>query len=357
MHENFADWYQPVTFGHSNETIELRWEGVNAAFNDLNETMILDLIRLVYGRNVSNKENLTRFREYFKKQDATFKSSGNEKEISVLAGCVLILAISDPENDWGEFAIPITTSSFINQRKHSLDVDLVRLAEDRIENDAALIRKRPTIGDLEMVNSDEFAEILEGLQDNSQLPNVVSSLKSFVKALKIHTEVVQENIKEHLIQVNRVIDLQDEELQSLWWIIGNRSVLWDESFDKMDEAGKVLLLSKEFTNFSNFIQEPPSIKSLLEKSGISSKKQNTIPDLVNGCSHKQLSKLIDTEKICPTISPVSAAIERAVELEGDESWVPVWSKTTGISESAKFPQIEIALQFVRELNFSSFAEG
>ena len=40
MHNRFADFYQPVTFGHSPEILKLRWEGVSEFINQLNYSQI-----------------------------------------------------------------------------------------------------------------------------------------------------------------------------------------------------------------------------------------------------------------------------------------------------------------------------
>ncbi len=337
MHENFANWYQPVSFGHDRETLELRWNGIEQLLETVDDDSLQELIRLVYGSSNVSSDFLVNFRQSFKEMDSTFLTEGNDQEVLVLAGCLLAVLCLD--YDMSETAPLILTASFFGNRKLLVDIDLIGMAEDRILNDGVLNRKRPLISVPEKNVPTEtiMSDTLENLGST-----IVTALDNMQK--KMYGEI---------IKLQKTIKIQDEELQLLWWMIGQRSTMWDSSFGDMAENSRSILLAIEAANMTEEFTEPPSLKAIFSHVGISSNSKVTIPDAINLCGGEALKKIIPENKICSTIFPLHFAATRALETGVDTSWIAGWSNISGISKSAEFTFQQLALQIYRECKLIS----
>jgi hypothetical protein len=90
MHVNFADWYSICTTGTETNLTEAllisRWQGIEELAK---APEILELVRATLQRPSADRDYLGTFRQAFKDADVTFLMSGNDLEVSVLAGTLL----------------------------------------------------------------------------------------------------------------------------------------------------------------------------------------------------------------------------------------------------------------------------
>jgi hypothetical protein len=73
-----------------------------------------------------------------------------------------------------------------------------------------------------------------------------------------------------------------------------------------------------------------------------------IPDAINACCTKRLEKIAPDNKLDPLIFPVHFAMTRALETGADKTWIPGWSKISGISKNTQLTQLQLAQQVYRE---------
>jgi len=108
MHVNFADWYSICTTGTETnliaELLTSRWQGIEK-LAEAPET--LQLVRATLQRPSADGEYIGTFRGAFKEADVAFRMSGNELELSVLAGSVLseVLHREAPGADQGSLGL------------------------------------------------------------------------------------------------------------------------------------------------------------------------------------------------------------------------------------------------------------
>jgi len=350
MHDQFADWYQPATFGHDRDTIELRWKAVASIVEEIDVQMIAELTRLVFGKRLDRETTLDEFRKYFKEVDQTFQSVGNEEEIIVLAGCVLAALC-----DRGSIPVllSILTTSTFGLRKLKVDIDLVKMAEYQLNIQAAKTRHRQTLTKLKtIVEPKEIKDAVQTITDNPDPGHVAQSLKilaPFYQQLVYNQQKVINIFNKSLKQ----FEVQDEELQILWWIISGWSNMWSTSFEKLHEKVRPILLAKEISIISHENTEPPSIKAIFSRVGIQNGYETTIPDAVTACGVDLLKKIKDSES-CPILFPLHFAVARAIETNAKETWVSAWSEVTGIGETASISMINLAMQMYRECKLLGF---
>lgn len=337
MHADFANWYQPVTFGHDREVLELRWKGIDEALDGIENEMVQELVRLVYGKQPISSKLLDDFRQFFRNVDPTFLTKGNDHEIHVLAGCVLAVLLL--EFDYPEVAQAILTTSVCDIRKLSGKIDLVGMAKEKILKDGISARKRPLMFAPKQITPDESIVF-----DN--LENLGTTT---IKALN----GVQKNIHHEINLLQKIIEIQDEELQLLWWMIGNRSTMWDISFNEITEESRPVLLAIEAASMISALIESPSLKAVFSRVGLSSTMKVNIPDAISSCGTERLEKIAPDNQIDPLIFPVHFAMTRALETGADKTWIPGWSKISGIGKNTQLTQLQLALQVYRERNLIS----
>lgn len=348
MHPQFADWYQPATFGHDRDTIELRWQGVASALQNLDIDKAMDLVRTVFRKPLISQETTDWFRERFKVADATFQTTGNERELEILAGCVLALKCIDENLASADVALAILTASLCNTIRSDVGIDLIGKAQHRIEIEAAQVRARPVFNNLQIFESKKaFAAVNATWTATPTLEKITDVIKGITSATTSMFNSVQAESAKHIQELGKCLSIQDEELQLLWWIVGQRSNLWQKEFSGIEEKARPILLGYESCELTKLFVESPSLKALLLRTGIDATSDLTVPEAVIACGADNLKK-IDLKNTCPYIFPLHFAIERAIETDADETWVPVWSKKTGLSSETRVPSLDLALQLHRE---------
>src|SRR5437016_5857471 len=113
MHDDFSDWYRPCTAGtETNLTGDLlakRWEGVEKIAEKSGHE-VLDMVRVVLGRLAGSAAFLDKFKAAFKEADATFQMSGNDLELSVLAGSSLCQIFTEEADEADEAALALLSA-------------------------------------------------------------------------------------------------------------------------------------------------------------------------------------------------------------------------------------------------------
>ena len=353
MHQNFADWYQPVTFKHDSSIIDLRWQGVAAVLKDLSIPTAMELIRLVFGRPRKSSEAETEFRQYFKVVDATFQMSGNDREVQVLAGSVLALCcIGDYEFE--PVPLAILTMSACNTKSPKVDIDLIGMATNRVLSDGNRARKRPTMSQQKPVSNKKIFDAAVALPEETlDLPTVLEVLKKVGSATEGMVTAMQKPVNAEIANMHRVLKIQDEELQMLWWMVGRWSEMWGTTFSDMDSKAQPLLLAKEAASMTEESTESPSLKAVFSRVFDDGDTTLSIPAAVKACSMDNLSELSLNDSFCPDTYPVHLAVTRAHEAERGATWVTGWSKATGIGNAVRFNPLDLAVQVHRECKLMS----
>lgn len=323
MHPKFADWYQPVTFGHERDVLQFRWNGIEAILKGIGTLTALDLVLLVFQKDVIDPGNITWIRDHFKHADPTFKSEGNENELCVLAGCVLALACIEEDHAIPEAALAILTTSVCNTLVPGLGIDLLGMAQHRIEVEGSADRNRPEFSPLPAPTKKAFSTVTTSLTESPTLETVTAAINSLISSTTTLTSSLQKEIGKQIELLQKTLSVQDEELQMLWWVVGKRSNLWKKEFDEIDKKARPLLFGYESTILTKLSMESPSLKAVLIRAGIDKGLKLTIPEAINACGVDFLRQ-ISLDVSSPDMFPLLFAIERAIETEADETWIPVW---------------------------------
>jgi hypothetical protein len=142
--------------------------------------------------------------------------------------------------------------------------------------------------------------------------------------------------------------IQDEELQMLWWLLGERSIDRNCAFSSLSAVERPLVLAKELAGLTGYLPGPFAIKSILSRAGLRDSDELTIVECVNAGDQEWLKWLVDDQQPSPVTRPIHAAVSRKLETGDNESWISGWAAAAEIDSAQKVSALQLGLLFYRE---------
>ena len=348
---DFARWYQAVELSTDRSSLMARWKGIVAVVKDANSEYVETLIRLVFrSRQTAAEGTKGRIWEAFKNADSGFDIQYNDRELEVLSGASLV-ALMDKDDDVGALAaLAITTTAFAGARKAEVPMDLCTLAENAIDRIASAHRRRPTL-----VEHGELVLPKFNLQKASSKVRETESWEGIAEAFTSAASSIREALSASAERqmnghraVSEFVKIQDEELQMLWWLIGQRSWDYDRTFRTVPVEVQPLVFAKELADSTEFLPGPPCAMALLSRAGLGERKKIGIGAAIDGSHTEWLQTLVGEEDPSPVSCPLHFAITRQLETGPGGTWIPGWSCTTGIGVTHAIPSLTLGVLFYRE---------
>ena len=352
MREDFPKWYAEVSVGDDGSRREVRWQGVeklvsNLAFGDL-ET----LFQLSFGgRARPTPEQVSELYAPFSELDSGFDIADNEREVKILAGAALAALMDDVDLRLGdEAALGATTATIFGQRSADLPQDLAALGERAIRRRAESNRRRPSVssvwdGAQIKVNVEKVSQKLSEPFDPNTVAEAIANLGTTVQA-QLTLMVRRHGLA--MGSLERFLEIQDEETEMLWWLMGEYSPSYSCPFVKVPSKARPLVFSMELADMTNLLPGPTSITALLSRTGLSAGQKITVKEAVNAVREDWLEERAPTKLSSPLMTPIHDAVKRRLETGEGDAWVAGWAAVTELPEDLKFAPIEIATQFYRE---------
>jgi hypothetical protein len=157
-----------------------------------------------------------------------------------------------------------------------------------------------------------------------------------------------QNVNAVLKTAHDFAEIQDEELQMLWWLFGSRSEKMDRPFSDIPPEAQPFMLAAELADMTKFLPGPASVKPMLSRAGLKERKKCSVTAAVNACEADLLRRLIGNIEPSKITQPLHFAIKRKLETGDATSWVAPWSQITGIVADFSLPGIELGNLFYRE---------
>lgn len=350
MNADFARWFAE-SFMEEGEIRAARWKGVVDTAAAANWESIEVLVRYAYataapangGKNEKLAEKHASVVATLSGNPTPMNPASSLREVQVLCAAVLArLFTTKPDA-----AIGVLNASFGGARKVELPMDLAGLAKKALEELSRKKRARReekdfqiAIPKLEFTVSDEAMATFNAEHWQSELDGL--------------REVATEGIAAVVQSQNRVtamlrnqIALGEEELQMLWWLIGERSQIADAPFDKIGQALKPLLFAKELGELTQVSPGPRSIAAMLARAGLS-EKAIKVADAINAANLDWSKAITTSTHISPVTTPLHFALEKRIEVGSNEAWMPLWASMTGLPANEAMPAIALGEQFYRE---------
>jgi len=350
MHPEFPCWYSHVDLKNNAEQRQARWNAIETYLEDeVDVEMLLKLAHVF--RQGPTQDQLAAFRQCFRDQDETFPLSGNEKELQLLAGsCLAVLASEGGYCGSVEAAIAIITADFNGAREIQLPINLIGIANESITSQGVESRKRSSsVKSAIKFNKISMKDIADSIVANNwpHVSQAFSSTESIIND-KLLTQI-QTKFNASMSKTQKLIEIQDEELQMLWWVIGEYSHSVDCPFDKLEQNSKALVLAAELANETKLIPGPAAIKALLSRAGLTKqRKKIKLTTAINSAPEEWLKSQLEGKKISQLTTPIHFAIERQLETGAGESWIAGWSASTNIDSEFSLPALDLSMLYYRE---------
>jgi hypothetical protein len=350
MNADFARWYTE-SFMEDGEIRAARWKGVVDTATAANWESIEVLVRYAYataapangGKNEKLAEKHASVIATLSGNPTPMNPASSLREVQVLCAAVLVrLFATNPDA-----AIAVLNASYGGARRVELPMDIAGLAKKALAELSRNKHARREDKDFQIAvpkleftvsgealatfNAEHWQSELEGLREVAMegIGAVVQSQNSVTAMLR------------------NQIALGEEELQMLWWLIGERSQIADAPFGKIGQALKPLLLAKELGELTQVSPGPRSIAAMFARAGLSEKAIN-VADAINAANLDWARAITTSIRISPVTTPLHFALEKRVEVGSDEAWMPLWASMTGLPINESMPAIALGEQFYRE---------
>ncbi len=351
MHPEFPQWYSHVDMTNDSEIRKARWAAIDRYLDCDGEIDLDTLLKLAYDfRKKPTDNQIHDFRQCFREFDERFPTSGNERELKLLAViCLAQIVENNSYNQSAEAALSIITADFNGAREIPFPINLVGIARQSMQLHGRNIRQRsncfdssPNIGSISLKGI-----IDRDAHDYTEVADAFPKLESIINTTLVPQ--IRETIQANIEGAKKLIEIQDEELQMLWWFVGQYSHSIDCTFDKLEADIKPLILAAELSETTTLIPEPMSIKPLLSRAGLAKqKKKIKLTSAINSAPEEWLKSQTEGKKICPLTTPIHFAIERQLETGSGESWIAGWSASTNINENISLTPLDLSLLYYRE---------
>jgi hypothetical protein len=164
----------------------------------------------------------------------------------------------------------------------------------------------------------------------------------------ISTVVTSQN--EVAIRLHRQTKLDQEELQMLWWLIGEHSHASNGPFSTISPNARPLVFGCELGSMTSLSPGPVSVRAMLIRAGVAAAEIG-VEDAINAVDLDWAKQRSQKKTISPVTTPLHFGLEKRAELGTTDSWQPGWAGITGLDRNLKRPAIDFALQAYREYLF------
>lgn len=350
MHPEFALWHQSIEIGEDSDRRQKRWAGVLETANQANYGDLETLLRLAYQtRHKPAQDSDQRIREFFREHDESFQMSGNDRELQVLAGASLAVMMESTSYTKAESAaLSVTTTSLGNGRRSDLPMDLAALGEHAIKTLGEENRERPSLSVPGKTPTVDFQSSVAKLNELQSWEGAKAAFTLAGEATQKALGTLAQRQRNTFRDVAKFIEVQDEELQMLWWLIGQHSGSYSCAFSKVPAEAQPFAFASDLADVTAVLPGPPSVHAILSRSISKGRSKISIAKAVNALDPGWLQSTVEGVDPSPVSTPLHFAIKRQLETGQGDAWVANWAAATEVSDTHSLSRTQIAELFYRE---------
>ncbi|HMT41618.1 MAG TPA: GTPase-associated system all-helical protein GASH [Sphingorhabdus sp.] len=350
MNSDFARWYAEL-FMDEGATRAARWKGVVETAAIADHRTVEVLIRLAFASIAPPSGTKTEALEDKYKAVLAAMSGGStsmdpssaKRELQFLSAAALVHLFSSLP----DAAIAVITSSFAGLRSPELPMDLAAMASTALTALRKKAHTRPDAKDLEIAVPKlnfEVSEETEEPADEDQWKQEIERLSDSVGAALERIVEAQNKVAKRL---SRQLTFGDEELQMLWWLMGEYSSVAGKPFSKVDPMFRPLAFGKELGELAEISPGPASVAAMLARAGVGD-KPTTIQDAINAPDIGWAQAVSSAKAVSPVTTPLHFALEKRAEVNSADAWQVSWAAMTGLPADTKLPAVRLAELFYLE---------
>lgn len=345
----FYAWMKEFQLGEGGDVILQRWRAISGFAANAELSDVEPLTRLSIGsRHEPTVDWIRTLEEAYRESYPAFTASANARELQVLATCCLIAMTEDSNNECSNAAaLAISTSTVSGLRKISLPSDLPSIADEALRQLYLTSSRRPKLSAGSQYKP-LFDPAVQKAKTQQDVPTLIEALTLAGGAVTSAVNQNQSKSQAAFEAIAHRLDQQDEELQMLWWLIGERSEQLNCPFGDVADAARPLVLANELAEHTLLPPGPPTVRALLSRAKMPSKGKVAIVDAVAAAPLEWLKSHVAPKVASPVSRPIHLAVERQLETGTGKSWVAGWAAATDLPADAALPHLALAELFYRE---------
>jgi len=331
---NFADWYRSAELHLTDEIQQKRFDAIETLMEIDDKAFWVDVVRIYLGIPVINPESSELFVKAFKDADAVFQISGNANHFKTLAGILLCFRLEVDSYMNTTISLAILNWSFLQQYSYDPNIPVLASAHEYLK--VEILRERD--------------EDLESHVDH--IDDLITSIDVPTYALAATDFKITNNAVKALIAVNKNLL---EETNILWWLFGETSVIFDDSFRNIGLPKFTLVAGREFFDLTTYTLGTLRHKAILSKSLFLSNSEKTINkqfsayEVINKFTIAERKLILGDFAPQSEFTPVLTSLNNSLNFGTDTDWS---QSTKAILKDGNIklnvPAIDLTAQVFRE---------
>lgn len=342
---NFADYYRRAGLSPSPDIIERRQMAFKKLKGELPDDRILSSVRLYYGLKGEPADWLA---SAFVATDPSFSLVDNDREVRVLAACLLSSAIAQQS---ATAILAVVAASVDGLRSPAVLPGLVSEAQLAMRAEAIRLRASE-------LNGKAFTQRAK-VDYSGKADAVGGDIAKLTELVKLMGDEAIAGTQNALSQVNAVVpplvgavEVLREQVEILWWLIGGYSRLLDSPLSAMSKGLGPVLAGLDVADLSvraiGPVSAPVLILRLLGSSSLDD--EAALQDVVEACPRENLIKLSRHEALASVhdICPVLSAFAHAQRIGAAPAWLSAYEGSAQFSPGTTFTGRRLAAQALAE---------
>lgn len=350
MLAEFPKWLASTSLRNQDELRPKRWAAISAIANVQQFAVTEGLIRLAFKSKQQPEAVVVQtIRQVFYDADNTFDMKGNDEELRVLAASALAARLTLNTVAGAKTALALRTALVEGHRAPHLPMDLNALSSAALQRIAESNGKRPNLSIY--VNAEapkvDFSQASAKAKEGAGEPTATAFTLA-ADAMRGTVNGMAMRQRNAVAAVEKFLRIQDEELQMLWWLVGQRSFDMGVGFSKIALELKPLIMAKELAGLTAMPPGPRALEALLFRAGITDEPKIGLTKAIAAVDEGWAKSLIDGQMVSAVTTPLHSALQKQQETGKGNAWIAGWAAVTEISDKAELSPIALALQFYRE---------
>jgi hypothetical protein len=264
MNSMFGEWYRQAEIEPKPGELEERWKAVESLKSKSDTEYAANLVRLHFSLAGLPDDFTGDFRKVFFDIDSTFRMAGNENEVRVLAGAVLVEMIQRNDAHADGVALVVLAAAFPELRKKAPLEDLLKTAQKHIFDRGIAVRNVAAKGKVALADVETTLNTLKTNIAAGTAPPW-ADIEVLLRALSDNITKVNQNVDARLISSQRQHDVLLEESNIVWWLFGGAVRDSQRQYSGLSAAEAALTAAKDLSSLIHVIPPPIASPVYLER--------------------------------------------------------------------------------------------
>jgi hypothetical protein len=343
---SFADYYKLGGLSPSPDIIERRQAALKKLKSDLSADRILSSVRLYYGLEGGVSANW--LAAAFVASDPSFSLVDNDREVRILAGCLLANAVAQQS---ATAILALVAASVDGLRAPTVLPNLLSDARRAMGSEAVRLRSSNLDGKpfTERSKADYSAKADAIAGDIAKVPELAKFLGDEAFQGTRHVLVQANGIIPPLVGA---VEVLREQVEILWWLIGGYSRLLESPLAAASNGLGPVLAGLDVADLSVRAMAPVAAPVLILRllGGSSLDAETILQDVVEACPRRELGKLARHKALASVhdFCPVLAAFAHAERIGAAPAWLNAYEGSAKFSPGTAMTGKTLAAQALVE---------